>query len=431
MKRKSAKKFLTSIISLLVIVYLGLNIYNSRASKLKTETILYTEVTDTYDTDAYIVRNETVVNYDSNKIINYIIEDSDAVAQGESVAYLFDDIEDAKAHSKIDSLSKEIKGLEQVTTMANQSSTNPDLLDNQINKSIKDLGKIFDAKDFSNTQTVKESLLYYLNERQLMTGKVENFNNRISQLKAEIDDINRNYPKGKSGDVFSPIAGYFVSITDGYENTFNYSDIKNVTADMIKWDLPKVPETLDSVAGKIISGLNWYVVCIVSANQAVKLPLGKEVMISIPTASTQSIPAVVDAVNQKDIYSEAAVILKCNYMNKGLSYARHENIKIESDKYRGFKIPKAAIHIKSVTKTIKDNRGNEIEESREVQGVYAVYGSELRFKEIVPLNSYEDFVICSANTKDELEELFTDNTVQLYDEVVVGGVDLYDGKIIK
>lgn len=68
------------------------------------------------------------------------------------------------------------------------------------------------------------------------------------------------------------------------------------------------------------------------------------------------------------------------------------------------------------------------QKKRRSAGVYVRFGSELTFKEIVPLYSDNSFVICDPDPDDEA--LFSGDTIQLYDEVVVEGTDLYDGKII-
>ena len=47
-------------------------------------------------------------------------------------------------------------------------------------------------------------------------------------------------------------------------------------------------------------------------------------------------------------------------------------------------------------------------------------------------NSDENYVICKTSlSEEEQAELLTEDTITLYDEVVVGGSNLYDGKIVK
>ena len=79
-------------------------------------------------------------------------------------------------------------------------------------------------------------------------------------------------------------------------------------------------------------------------------------------------------------------------------------------------------------KVIDDGSGRQVKQEVMVQGVYVLYGSELVFKEIVPLSTYSTFVLYDPNPEEDAT--FNGETIKLYDEVVVGGTDLYDGKIV-
>ena len=77
---------------------------------------------------------------------------------------------------------------------------------------------------------------------------------------------------------------------------------------------------------------------------------------------------------------------------------------------------------------------NQIQEGdlqgiKDVKGVYILYGNSIKFVEIVPLYSSNNYVICDPDP--DTSELMTSETLTLYDEVVVGGKDLYDGKMVK
>lgn len=56
-----------------------------------------------------------------------------------------------------------------------------------------------------------------------------------------------------------------------------------------------------------------------------------------------------------------------------------------------------------------------------------LHGSEVRFKQISILYADDDYVICDrADSKD----LVDGTTVELYDQVILEGDDLYDGKVV-
>lgn len=88
-----------------------------------------------------------------------------------------------------------------------------------------------------------------------------------------------------------------------------------------------------------------------------------------------------------------------------------------------------AIHDDYVEKTTYDDKGNEHKESKKVQGVYVLYGSEVQFKEISIVYAGNDYVLCDSSPTDGT--LFSGETISLYDQIITEGDDLYDGKVIK
>ena len=91
-----------------------------------------------------------------------------------------------------------------------------------------------------------------------------------------------------------------------------------------------------------------------------------------------------------------------------------------------------AIRFSDVTAYETDEDGNEIEVVYEdVMGVYVKYGSRLRFVQVFSDATVNGYAICKTTLSTaEREQLVTSRTIQMYDEVVTGGTDLYDGKII-
>ena len=75
-----------------------------------------------------------------------------------------------------------------------------------------------------------------------------------------------------------------------------------------------------------------------------------------------------------------------------------------------------------------DADGNETTKlHKNVRGVYRVNGAALEFVQIFSDATVNGYVICRTDLR-ENEELYTQNTIALYDEVVVEGKDLYDGR---
>ncbi|MBQ5440319.1 MAG: hypothetical protein IIT49_05995, partial [Clostridia bacterium] len=105
-----------------------------------------------------------------------------------------------------------------------------------------------------------------------------------------------------------------------------------------------------------------------------------------------------------------------------------EEITIKTLDYKGLRVNRRAVHDNYVTVQDYDENGDVTGSHEErVQGVYVIYGNKLVFEEINIIYSEKDFVICDTS----LDGLKTGSTIKLYDEVVVQGKELYDGKAVR
>ena len=99
---------------------------------------------------------------------------------------------------------------------------------------------------------------------------------------------------------------------------------------------------------------------------------------------------------------------------------------------KGVLVPEDAIHFADVVAHETDAEGNEVDVTYEnVRGVYVKSGSRIRFVQIFSDATINGYAICKVSlSTEEREQLVTGTTIQLYDEVIVEGTDLYDGKML-
>ena len=264
-----------------------------------------------------------------------------------------------------------------------------------------------------------------------MTGKITDFSARINQLEAQYKELQQTLNKGKkSKDIKSPATGYFVSSADGYENIFKVSELPNILPEDMSPDRIKQSAVSESVIGKTIEGVYWYAACPVSAEEAIKVKNAGSLKIDIPTVSGEKLDVELVSINQKSKSSDAVVILRGTYMNDEMAKLRKGSFAIILRTYDGIFIPKSAVHEGEFTRTVEDESGNEKKETKTLTGAYVKIGNEVAFREIVPIYSGEDYVVSKLVPKPE--EYFSKKVgvVQVYDEIIVEGANLYDGKII-
>lgn len=424
------KKIIFVLTLILVLVYVGYQIYVSNFAKVKTHPATYTSLSDSIQTESFAVRDEALINNISDGIMSYLLEDGEKVSKDGVVAEIFSDYDDAKVQKEIKDIDKEIKNLRQLSYISNAYTNDPFAVNKQIETLIQKMVKDVNASNYSDMPENKSNILYLMNEKQIITGKSAGFNSKVAELQNQRDMLYKTHG-ANIGKVLSPDSGYFVSKLDGYEKLVDFNSALSFFPDDVKYILncEKRSDLNKNIVGKVIKGINWYIICTVSSDDAFKLYKGKNVNVTLPLVSTEKFNATVSAVNQHDKKSEAAIILTLNNMNNRLALVRNETVKIDIDTYNGLLVSKRSLHEEVLKKTSVDDNGNEILEEKKVQGVYILRGKEIVFKQVVPIYSDNNYVICDQNPSSD--KLFNGETISLLDEVVTEGTNLYDGKIVK
>lgn len=433
MKKKSNRwKVIISIAVMAIFIYFFVSFLSSSFSMVKTETVYSATVANTIDTKGYIIRNETYVTNNTDGVVVYQLQNGDSIAVGGVIAKVYNSEEDAATHKKITDIENEIVKLQKLNANVKMQGASLETINTKIHQNASTIITSFHNSDFYSLSKSRENLLYSINERQIMTGKIGDFNERIANLEQEKSNLQAS-ASDAIAEIKSPAAGYFVDFTDGCETVYDYKKAQELNINQINKLAEKEPAAIASnVIGKVISNLNWYICCPVSAEEAKEFSeIYGDITVRMPYATAEQVPVSVAAVNQKDRNSDAAIILECKYMSDKLASLRDETVKIDVKTYSGIKVPKRALHFDNVVRTKENQDGTTTTETESVEGIYIVHGNELVFKQVINIYSDEDsdYVICDPDQTSD--KLFTGKTVQLYDQVVVEGADLYAGKYVR
>lgn len=423
------KKIIFICIILLTLLYVGYQIYASNFAKVITQPATYTSLNDSIQVKSFVVRDETYIKNNSGGVLSYLLDNGDKIAKGGNVAEIFNNSDDAKVQKEINDIDKEINNLQQLSYISDIRFNSPLAIDKRIEGLVQKMIKSVNISNYNDLYDNISENLYLINERQVIIGQSMNFNDKICELQNKKDSLLKNH-KGKIGTVLSPESGYFVSRVDGFENLVDFSNIFSLMPDDVNSIIESDNKPIEdnSIVGKVIKGINWYIICNISSNDVFKMNVGEKISISLPLVLNDDIPATIMAINQLNRDSDATIVLSLDYMNSSLSLIRNETVKININTYSGLLISKRSLHEKVLQKTIVDDNGNEKLEEKKVQGVYILRGKELLFKQIIPVFSNSNYIICKQNPSED--ELFKGETIDFLDEVVVEGINLYDGKVI-
>lgn len=424
------KRILVSVLILAIVAYVGFLFFSANFGRsIEIESAIYAKTADTIRGDGFIVRNEKYITNNRGGVLSYKVENGDNVSAGQSIADIYANENDAVAQQKIKNINKQITNLQNLGKFYYKESVGLDTINNEIDNQIFTMLGNVNKRKLTSSQDDTNNLLYYINEKQIITGQVKSFKNKINDLRAEREEISKS-SSTKIGSVQTGMAGYYVSDVDGYEKSINYNKVKDVSVK----DLKKLSKSSvrSDVIGKIVVDPEWFILCEIDKDQAIALSKVQgekgKVSVSIPFISKENIVASIYSINQGSKSENAVLVLSCDTMSKDISAARKETIEINTTEFSGLKISKRAIHEDYVEKQVKNKDGVMVTKRKKVQGVYVLSGSELLFKEINIVYSSKQYVLCNPKPDEKL--LFNGVTIQLYDQVVIKGDNLYHGKVI-
>ena len=428
------RKIGATAVAVLLLIYVGYQVYLSQYTGLKTEAATYSTVSESIDTTGFIIRDEEVISSSYSGVLNYTVDDGEKVAEGGAIAEIYPTEEDAAVQNRIARIDDELNRLSALETPSDSTASNPKLIGSQISKKITSILGALKSGSMSDVTDERNDLQLLLSQRQVVTGKESSgdYAAHVNELHEERIALTQS-ASASIGTVSSPAAGYFIRSVDGYENAVSLDGVTSLSVSDVRALEEEEPAGTDTESiGKVAKDFNWYIACILTENDLVRLDRTTKVTVEMPFATVEQIPAEVVKINRDSETGEAAVILKCTYMNSDLASARMETLRINISSYSGVLVPESAVHFADVVAHETDEDGNEVDVTYEnIRGVDVKSGSRLRFVQIFSDATINGYAICKVSlSTEEREQLVTGDTIQLYDEVVVEGTDLYDGKML-
>jgi putative membrane fusion protein len=312
---------------------------------------------------------------------------------------------------KIEDIDSKISSIR--NNVNNNSIFSSDLqkIDNQIEKKIELIKNRIDNKDYGSIKNIKEDINKLIEKKIIISGKdsvgVYNLSDLIDE-KEEYEKIIADNQINVKSDI-SGIVSYHI---DGYEQFLKPENIGSFTLDEFKrLDNLELDENISSTSGqavaKIIDNFEWYIGFVEDAELLYNIREGNFIDVRFTGIDDEIIKGEVLRVSENE-NDEKLVIVKFNNYIDSFYNIRKENIDVIVKTYSGYKIPTSAIRMIN----------NKI-------GIFVTRDSVARFCEVEILSKNNDFAIIKENENGD-----TDG-VLLYDEIIIKGKDIYDGKLIR
>lgn len=396
---------ISAVLCLFLLIHVTFHSVNLDSNPYQTEVALTYSISDSAEASGVIVREEQVISGQaSGGVVSYQQSDGTVVRKGSVIAEVYNSSNDISIRRQICALEEQIAALSKVSDARSAEYSSTETINRQINAEIDDYIALIHQGQVSDLSDSKAELLYLLSQKDVVMGEAESYASRITQLQTEVDSLNTRL-SGSLVQYTSPEIGYFARMTDGYEAVLTPNSINTMTVEQLRTFSREKVVFDNSNLGKIVTDHHWYYAAVLPAADAEKFILGDTVYLNFNMYNITQIPFTVKEVRTDESDPDhCMVLLSTSHMVPELLMVRNPSVQIDFTSYTGLRIPAKA----------KRYEGQQV-------GVYVQDGDVVRFKTINIIYENSEFILCGANP--DLER-----PLEIYDQVIVEGTDLSDGK---
>lgn len=396
-------KALRIILCIIAVVFVVHQIYSSVYKPITTVSAEYYTATEGFQISAVVVREEKIITSDTSGTLHFVLSDGERVAKGGTIANIYSNASVSVTVNRIEQLKSRIADIEEMQGYNDVEAADIALINTKVNNSLNELLRGVASGQFSSVESDSAELLTNISRRQMITGEQTDFSERLAELKSELDTLNASLSQ-PVGSITAETSGYFVSGVDGYEDVLTCESIDRLTPESL--DALKADGVPDNTIGKIVSGYTWYIASKVDISDSLKYKVGDNLTLKTTLKSSPELNVTVEKINTSQSDDKAVMIFSCQQMNSELASIRKGTMTIISNTYSGLKLPTKALRI-------QDGQA----------GVFVRSGMAVKFVSVNVVYRTDEYIICEQQVSNE-------SVLRLYDEVVVKGKRLYDGKIV-
>lgn len=401
----------SAVLSVLVIIYIIYHLVGGFSQEVETMPADIVTVSETYDAEAYIFRDEKLILSNGTGSANLLFEDGTMVKKGAAVASIYsgDNTEDIK--NQIADIDRQINILKNSAVAQDVSLIDSKTIDNRIYSLYYTIGSRLNKGDIDYVLRRKDELLTLLNKRQLVLQTVGGFDQQLAELENTRLSLSSSLG-GVTETVYTDTSGYLYSGTDGYEGRFSLSVADSFTLDEFRALSESEPTQNANAVGKIVTDYKWYIACEMPSVHQQYYTIGNSYQVRFPYSNDAELPMELVRIVTDSDEDEILLVFSTGHVPKDFNFLRKQTVEIVQQEYTGYRVPVSAVRI---------NDGKE--------GVYVKSGNVAIFKEIVTLAEIDGYFVVA-----EQDRFNDDNYAEklgMHDLVIVKGKNLYENKIIQ
>ena len=400
--RKSPKVVnLMAVTALLILlVLLSFQVYNYFFLTLKTEYAVEATMEDTFEIKGVICREDHALVDNTDGYHDIILNDGEKVSKGGTIAHIYGSEADVKAQEQIRLLKAEIDSYNAAISARTSYTGDNSGYEQSIQNALSEYSGALQHNDAFTAQEALAAFEKNVFIKEIVTGENVDYQQEILRLRGEISTLEASISSTVS-NMTADSSGYYSRTVDGYEaivtpEILSQYSIKQYD-DLVTKIESKPASTGDNV-GKIISEYDWEYYFVVPASTVKNYKVGQTMYFRFPSITDERVDGVITSLKHEG--DNALVGVQCSAVHSEFLSARILEGVVITKTYAGIRVDKNSVRLVDG-----------------VSGVYVKVGQIVKFKKAEVLYMGSSYAL-----------LAPDGNVVNFDEVIIGGKNLYDGK---
>lgn len=413
------ERIMAILIIAFLLMYVGYQVRRYYFKPVETETVYEYTVSRSISTRGIAIREEMLLDRVSGEVGSYPVEDAARVGLGETVAVFYQNGRGDQTAQKVREVENEISMLREAQEVPGGNLAAAEVYNREIKGEVASLANMSSSGHYYDISGMRDRLNLLINKKLISTGKEPGYSRRIEQLQKELESISSRNKSEATDKLTAPVSGYFCKTLDGYENLVSTSNITDWQAeDFLEILQRPTPRQNTNRVGRMVLSEKWIFAAPVPVENTdwINELLKKSRLTGAPVKiklNFDHISQPVQGTLKSMVYEQgdesAVLLVMCDQVSEQLFNLRVSNATLSFQNYSGIRINTANLRF------LDDKRG-----------VYVMDDQTVRFKEIDPVYEEAGFVLSETFYVDSEEKRY----VRMFDQVIVKGNDLYDGKVI-
>ena len=408
MKAKHVEWLVKFLLISFLLVYVGVQVTRVLTPPMRTQTAHMDFVFQSVSGPGLVFRDEIPLEESGASVVSSLFDDAVRVLVGQPVAELLPPGTYIGNSALIRQTQWEIEMLLEAQDTSIHHIANTEALGRDIQQQLGIFAGLSASGNYHGAEDVRANLTALLNQRQIATGREQCFGARISQLTLEYERLNSFDRAGAIGVAYAPVSGFYARSTDGLESALSLNVARTAGLAELKAMIENtMPLQTVNRAGRVVTSHNWYVAVILDRYQTQWINTGQGLDIFFEGTGIR-VPATVRRVLYRTGYDQAVLVLHSGHVSEDTINLRAQNVRLDFNVHEGIRVDAAALRFQNGER-----------------GVFTLSNNVVTFKRVDPIYEEPGFLLSRPphNPRDPY-------TLRQYDQIIIGGVDLEDGRVL-